>query len=360
MRNFFKKKFISIFILLVLIIVIGIKTSFLPFLFQLAFDKGINLNQVDGKINVLLLGIGGQGHEGPNLTDTIIFASVDTKKNKVTLVSVPRDLWMPDLKNKINTAYALGGLIFAKSEVSRILNQPIEYGLRLNFDGFVQAVDLVGGLDVNISNTLDDYQYPIDGKEIDPCGHTDLEIASLSAQIASGSATETDSFPCRYIHIHFDKGLNHMDGKAALEFVRSRHALGDEGTDFARSARQEKIIKAFKDKLLSPTTILNPAKVISLYAILKSNVDTDIASTELDDFIRLGQNLRNAKIETAVLDLGDPSRKRAGLLINPPTGSVYNFEWVLIPRIGNGSFQEIQGYVDCELTVGQCTTSPLP
>lgn len=367
MRKFFKKKFIPIFVLLILIIVVGIKTSFLPFLFQLVFDKGINLKQVDGKVNILLLGIGGQRHDGPNLTDTIIFASIDTAKNKITLVSVPRDMWMPDLKNKINTAYAVGedkkrgeGLILAKSEVSKILNQPIEYGLRLNFDGFVQAVDLIGGLDVNVSNTLDDYQYPIDGKENDPCGHTDLEIASLSAQIASGSANETDSFPCRYIHVHFDKGLNHMDGKAALEFVRSRHALGDEGTDFARSARQEKIIKAFKDKLLAPTTIFNPAKVISLYAILKSNVDTDIASTEFDDFIRLGQKLRNAKIETAVLDLGDPTKKRAGLLINPPTGSIYDFEWVLIPRIGNGNFQEIQGYVDCELTVGRCTTSTLP
>ena len=67
-----------------------------------------------------------------------------------------------------------------------------------------------------------------------------------------------------------------MDGKTALTFVRSRHAEGEEGSDFARSKRQEKIIQAFKDKLFSFQTIINPAKIISLYDILKDSIDTDI------------------------------------------------------------------------------------
>lgn len=361
-----KKVFGALVVLLVLVTLL-FKSNFLPFLFQLVFDTGVNLNQVNGKVNILLLGIGGAGHDGPDLTDTIIFASIDQSKDKITLVSIPRDLWVPDLNNKINTAYAIGenkkkglGLVLTKSIVSKILNQPVEYGFRLDFSGFEQAVDLVGGLDVNVSNTLDDYQYPIDGKENDSCGHSDTQIASLSAQIASGSASELDAFPCRYIHIHFDKGLNHMDGKQALEYVRSRHAVGDEGSDFARSARQEKVIKAFKDKILSPTTLFNPVKLLSLYTTIKANVDTDIKPTEMDDFIRLGQNLRGAKIETAVIDYGDSTTKRPGLLINPQPSGKYNFEWVLVPRIGNGNFQEIQGFVDCELKIGKCTTSPIP
>lgn len=362
-----RKKIFGAFVILFFLAFILLKSSFLPFLFQLVFDRGVSLNQVNGKVNILLLGIGGPGHDGPDLTDTMIFASIDQSKDKITLVSIPRDLWVPDLNNKINTAYAIGenkkrglGLVLAKSVVSKILNQPVEYGFRLDFSGFEQAVDLVGGLDVNVTNTLDDYQYPIDGKENDSCGHSNTEIASLSAQIASGSASELDAFPCRYIHIHFDKGLNHMDGKQALEFVRSRHAVGSEGSDFARSARQEKVIKAFKDKILSPTTLFNPVKLLSLYTTIKANVDTDIKPTEMDDFIRLGQNLRGAKIETAVIDYGDAATKRPGLLTNPQPSEKYKYEWVLIPRIGNGNFQEIQGFVDCELKVGKCTTSPLP
>lgn len=331
------------------------QTNFFPFIFQLIFNKGVNLKEFDGRINILILGTGGVEHEGPNLTDTIFFASINPTKNNVTLVSIPRDLWVPSLSNKINTAYAVGGLPLAEKTVSKILNQPIGYGARLNFNGFVQAVNLVGGVDVNIAKAFDDYEYPIEGKENDPCGHKAEDLASLAS-----SSSQLKEFPCRYTHIHFDKGENHLNGESALKYVRSRHALGDEGTDFARSARQEKVIKAFKDKIFSLQTVINPVRLISLYNILKNNIDTDIKKDELDDFVRLFQSLRNTKIEAAIIDYGDPDKKKSGLLINPPISSKYNFQWVLIPRIGEGNFQEIQGYIDCEITLGGCSTSPLP
>ncbi len=331
------------------------QSNFFPFLFQLVFDKGINLKQVDGRINLLLLGTGGKKHEGPDLTDTIIFVSINPSKNDVTLVSVPRDLWAPSLSAKINTAYPKGGLALSEKAVSKILNQPISYGVRLNFDGFVQAVDLVGGLDLTVDRTFDDFEYPIDGKENDPCGHKPEDLASLAT-----SSSQLKEFPCRYRQIHFNRGNTHLNGEKALEFVRSRHAEGDEGTDFARSARQEKVIKSFKDKIFSFQTILNPARFISLYTILKGNIDTDIKQTEIDDFIRLSQSMKNTKVRAAIIDFGNSEKKRAGLLINPPITAEYNFQWVLIPRIGNGNFQEIQGYIDCEITLGGCSTSALP
>ncbi len=351
-----KKILIVSFILVVSILILG--KNFFPFVFELLFNKDINLRTSGTRINVLLLGTSGQNHEGPNLTDTIIFSALDPSKKEVTLVSVPRDLWVPGLNQKVNTAYAIGenqkqgdGLILAKKTVSKILNQPVDYAVRFNFNGFTETVDLIGGIDVEVENTFDDYEYPIDGKEDDPCGHKQEELKKLAT-----ASSQLKEFPCRYMRVHFERGIQHLDGKSALEFVRSRHAQGPEGTDFARSARQEKVIKAFKDKVLAPQTLFNPIKLISLYAIFKNNIDTDIVRKEFDDFIRLAQRLQNSKVKSAVLDYGGD--ERSGLLIHPPITEQYNFQWALIPRTGNGNFLEIQKYVDCQIKTGDCDIFP--
>lgn len=354
------KKTILIIIGIVFLILVGrvvVRTANLfPVLFGLVFNRGIDLKQSDDHINILLLGIGGGVHDGPNLTDTIIFASLDPKTNKINLVSIPRDLWVPDLKAKINTAYSTGegkreggGLILTKAVVSKVLNQPVDYGLRIDFNGFVKAVDLIGGLDIEVDRTFDDYEYPIEGKENDPCGQKEEDLQKLAT-----ASSQLEAFPCRYVHLHFNKGLQHLDGEKALQFVRSRHANGQEGSDFARSRRQEKIIKAFRDKVFSPQTLLNPAKMLDLYDVLKGSIDTDIMQNEFDDFIRLAQKFGGAKIESAVLDSGDAEEDRPGLLVSPQPGIDYGFAWVLIPRKGNGNFSEIQQYIDCELKIGSC------
>lgn len=366
MRSRNKKSFniFTVFAVVLIVIFIFKTANLYPFLFQLVFDRGIALKQTNSRVNILLLGIGGGSHEGPNLTDTIIFASIDPKNNKTTLVSIPRDLWMPDLNGnskKINSAYAQGelikkggGLPLAKAAIRKITGQDVDYGIRIDFSGFVKAVDTVGGLDINVDNTFDDYQYPIDGKEADSCGHSQEELKLLTS-ISEDQLVQT--FPCRYKHLHFNKGLNHMNGETALEFVRSRHANGDEGSDFARSKRQEKIINSFKNKVLSPQTLINPGKIISLYNILEGSIDTDIKQNEFDDFLRLAQKMKSAKIQNVVLDTGDEQVKSPGLLINPPISSDYNYEWILIPRIGNGNFAEIQKYLFCEINIGNCTIS---
>jgi anionic cell wall polymer biosynthesis LytR-Cps2A-Psr (LCP) family protein len=244
--------------------------------------------------------------------------------------------------------------------VSKILGQPIDYGIRIDFAGFVKAVDMIGGLDVVADNTFDDNIYPIEGKEADPCGKTEADIKAFT-DTASASAEQNLAifFPCRYQHVHFDKGLNHMDGIQALEFVRSRHALGTEGTDFARSARQQKVIKAVKDKVLSLGILLNPGKVMGLYDILQSSIDTDINQNEFDDFIRLAQQMKGAAITNTVLDQGDSQTGRSGLLINP-NSSDYGGAWVLTPRIGAGNYLEIQKYVKCEIEIGNCAVPKTP
>lgn len=352
--------FLGVF--LVLFIAFSTVLNVSPFIFQLVFNKGVEVKKTEGNINILLLGIGGGTHEGPDLTDTIIFASVNPDKNKVTLVSIPRDLWVTSLKGKINTAYAIeegkkkgGGLILTKSIVENMLNQKVNYGIRIDFNGFVKALDAMGGIDVLVDNTFDDYEYPVSGKENETCGHNDEELVMLAS-----ASSQLEAFPCRYQHLHFDKGLTHMDGKTALEYVRSRHAQGDEGTDFARSKRQEKVISAFKEKALALQTILNPTKILSLYSLLKDSIDTDIAESEFDDFIRLAQKMQHAKIQSTVLDYGDLEKSRFGLLANPPISEQYQYEWTLIPRIGDNEFSEIQQYVKCEIKIGDCIIGKTP
>ena len=358
---------VGIFVVILAVFIIVKTANLYPFLFHLFFDKGVALKETNNRINILLLGIGGGSHDGPNLTDTIILASLDLKNNKMTLISIPRDLWMPDLEpanKKINGAYAYGeekrkggGLLLSKKIVEKVTGWDVDYGLRIDFSGFVKAVDIVGGLDVMVDNSFVDYQYPISGKENDSCNKTPEELQSLATLSAELLPQE---LPCRYKYLRFDKGLQRMDGETALEFVRSRNSEGNEGSDFARSKRQEKVIKAFKDKVLSAQTLINPAKILSLYSVLKGSIDTDIKQDEFDDFVRLAQKINQLKINSAVIDTGDEQAQRPGLLMNPPITSDYNLEWVLIPRLGNGNFTEIQKYIDCEVKTGNCSVSIKP
>lgn len=333
-------------------------------LFQVVINKKIELKKEDDHVNLLLLGRGGARHDGPNLTDTIIFASLDTKNKKVTLVSIPRDLWVPQLNSKINAAYADGeekrkggGLIEAKSVVSKITGQNIDYGIVIDFSGFVRAVDMIGGVDVKVDRSFDDYEYPAEGKEDDLCGHSEQEIKDYTAT-ESAELELQKYFSCRYEHVHFDAGLNHMDGQTALKFVRSRHATGAEGTDFARSQRQEKVIQAVKDKVFSLDTILNPAKLFGLYDTLKSSIDTNIPTSQFDDFIKLARDMKKAQIKSGVIDIGDENRE--GLLIHPEISSEYRYEWVLIPALGVQNYAGIQKYINCTVLSNCPTLSPAP
>ncbi len=366
----FKKILVFLSLFLILGLEVVVKGGFIsPILFQVLFNKNIELKKTaveDQSINILLLGIGGGNHEGPKLTDTIILANLNLKDKKVSLVSLPRDIWSFDLRDRVNSAYARGeskkeggGLVLAESIVSKITGQSVNYGIVIDFSGFTKSVDLMGGLDINVDKAFDDKQYPITGNENELCGHTEEEVKEFTA--SNSAETELpDFFPCRYEHLRFEKGEQHMDGETALKFVRSRHALGSEGTDFARSQRQEKVIKAFMDKAFSLKIIGNPTKIIGLYNTVKDSIDTDIPQEEFDDFIKLGQKFQNAKLQSVVIDYGDEEEKRGGLLTHPPTSEKYDYKWTLVPRIGENDFSEIHEYVKCRFTRVDCIVSEIP
>ena len=217
------------------------------------FEKG-GFDRMQGRTNILLLGTGGEGHAGSNLSDTIILASVNLTKKDIALVSIPRDLWILALSAKVNSAYATGeekkkgaGLDFARDTIEDIVGVPIHYVVRVDFTGFIRAVDLVGGLEINVARGFDDFKYPIAGREDDTCGFTISEIETdrvkqVQILTATGSAVLQDPFTCRYEHVHFDSGLQLMVGETALKYIRSRMGSNGAGSDFDRSERQKTVI----------------------------------------------------------------------------------------------------------------------
>lgn len=384
--------------LLLLSLVIGILIALAIFLITLSgtstyvnyIFSGTSLKSSDGRVNVLLLGIAGGMHQGGSLTDTIMVASYDLKKGQVYLISIPRDLWLPALQSKANAVYQIGllqgsGLGLTKTVMGNIVGLPIHYGLRIDFRGFVQAIDTLGGIEVSVDKSFDDFSYPIEGKENDLCGYQEQEIdftqeqaAQLNIEpgkrkvfiapdgfIATDSAQEDKGakyFSCRYEHISFEKGLTHMDGQAALKFVRSRRGTNGEASDFARSKRQEKVLEAIRSKILSFETLTSPSKISQLLKTFGQSIDTDISVKDALEFYKLSRKI--TKTHSFVLD--DSQRSglpdgRTSLLINPPRED-YGGAYVLISQ--DDDFATIQEYVrkilKGEITEYDATASARP
>lgn len=328
----------------------------LSVLYGLTVDKAINLvSPKKESFNIAILGIGGGNHEGPDLTDTIILANINVKQNKVHMFSIPRDLWVDDAKDKINSIYAKAkeknksGLDAVKDALFSIAGQRVDYILVLDFEGFVKLIDHLGGIKVDVARSFQDAEYPVTGKEEDPCGKPEEELENLATL-----SSQLEAFPCRYKTVSFSKGETVMDGETALEFVRSRHGTGGEGSDFARASRQQLVIQAIKDKAFSLGVILNPVKLIGIYNILKENIDTNIDIEKIDDFIKLAKKLQNGGIKNYVIDEGNPAEDRYGLLVNPPITEKFRYKWVLAPRIGGGDYSEIHDYIDCHIENREC------
>jgi polyisoprenyl-teichoic acid--peptidoglycan teichoic acid transferase len=266
----------------------------------------------DGRINILMMGIGGSGHEGANLSDTLIVASIDPRTKDVAMLSLPRDLWVPIPgfgSGKINAAHAYGesrkveggGPALAKLTISKLLDLPIHYYARIDFNGFKKGIDAVGGVDVVVEKNLHDPQYPADkGWGFAPF--------SLKA------------------------GPQHLNGAMALRFARCRH--GSCGNDFGRAARQQQLLVAFRDKVLSLPTLTSPSKMGALLDTVGSSARTDLQVSELWKLMEIMEGIDGSKVVSKVLD-NSPD----GLLVSGNIGGAY----VELPRTGN--WEEIRGYV---------------
>ncbi len=278
------------------------------------------------RVNILLLGIGGTGHEGPQLTDTIIFASLEPSSNRAGLISIPRDLSVPIPGygwRKINHANAFGeqddqghGPELAARVVGDILSQEIPYYIRVDFDGFSELIDDIGGVDIYVDRTFTDPEYPIDGRENTECGET-------TGASAEGEAITVSNYSCRFEALSFVQGWTHLDGTTALKYVRSRHGTNGEGSDFARARRQQNVLLAVKDKVFSAKTLLNPLRITRLMDTLRDNIKTNLS---VGEFLRVAELLKSfdgAKLTSHVLDVEENSQLYAASV---------NGAYVLLPK----------------------------
>ncbi len=266
--------------------------------------------EADDRINFLILGVGGAGHEGAELADTIIFSSFRPSTNQVGMISIPRDLFVPvpgyEGWRKVNSvnAYAeakqdgQGGPATA-DVLGDVFAQEIQYYVKIDFRGFESFIDELGGVNVYVDRAFTDGQYPILGMEEADCG------TSVTVEGEDGEEITVPSYSCRYEVLQFEEGWQHMDGATALKFARSRKGSNGEGSDFARAARQQKILLAVKGELLSGATLLNPGRIAKLFETVKSNINTNLTIGEL---IRLATFLPQIDDKTITHHvLNDPS-----------------------------------------------------
>ncbi len=237
-----------------------------------------------GQINILLLGIGGPGHDGPYLSDTMILVQVRPEDHKATLISIPRDYLAnlgPSGFQKINNAFSNGytknndwaqGGKAARDAVSAMSGLDIPYFAVADFQGFQKAVDLVDGVDVTIDRTFTDYTFP-----------NDKTLGYLEP-------------------VTFKQGQEHMNGQRALIFARSRHAAGIEGSDFARSQRQQKIINAFKTKVIDLNLITDINKINKLFSVVSDHVHTNLSPGEMVHLYNLAKDYSSDNISSLSLD----------------------------------------------------------
>jgi LCP family protein required for cell wall assembly len=234
------------------------------------------------RINILLLGIDRRGGTGwGHLTDTIIIVSVDAVNNTVSMLSIPRDLYLeiPGVKeDRINVAnvygfrydYPGGGPALLKRTIEQNFGISLDYYVMVDFEGFKQVIDTLGGVDVNVPRALHDTMYP-DPRPGDPFAYTT---------------------------IHFDAGWQHMDGQRALQYARSRMST----TDFDRAKRQQQVLLAIREKAVDLGILNLITKLPSLFATMGNMVKTDMTLNEMKDLALLAPQIDLGNIKSAVIE----------------------------------------------------------
>ncbi len=280
---------------------------------------------ISTRTNLLVMGYGGLGHDGAYLTDSMVVVSVNPLNKHTTLVSVPRDLWIQyppssGQYTKINSIYEFGsnfnknpvaGGDAAAQKISLVTGLNVKYWITINFAGFRDLINSIGGIDVYVPNAFN----------------------------ACYPANDDPNINASWIKIQFNKGTQHMDGETAIRYARAREPLEVCGkgtsmnlaelTDFARSARQQIIIKAVLTKIKQISTW---PKLFDAMTALQHTIYTNMSLADLSAF-------------ALKMNLSDPHTAHVGLsnqnvLVDSQSS---DGQYILLPQ--NNNWQLITDYV---------------
>jgi LCP family protein required for cell wall assembly len=287
-----------------------------------------------GRVTILLAGNSADdpGHDGANLTDSIVLVSIDTVHNDSFILSIPRDLWVNFGTNKcsfgnigkINAVYECGqdtnfnepgfpkgGMGLLEKDVNQFFGVNINYYGLIDYTAFRDAVNAVGGVNFTVNSD-------------DPRGLYDPSYDY-------------------YTHgplVKLTNGTHVLNGQQALNLARARgDAYGSYGypqADFNRTQNQRQLLIALKDKGLSVGVLSNPTKVSSLSDAIGSNVQTDFKTDE----VRRLYNLSKIISDTSVRSIG-----LADTNVNLVTTGTIDEQSVVIPRAGVGNYSQIQAFI---------------
>lgn len=310
---------------------------------QINFDTS-DVQEEDKKtLNILLAGYGGAGHQGGYLSDIIQVAHFDFEKKQIIFISIPRDLYLLDKDQqgyKVNTLMSSGmnqgegilsGLELMQKSIGQIIGLPIKYSIGIDFVGFQRTIGReLGSIEVNVSQTLEDPWYPIEGAQLDPCGYTPEEIASLTAN-HSGFELES-KFACRYEHLLYKQGKVKMEGHDALAYVRSRHS----SSDYDRSRRQVEVLTAIREKLFKLEALKNIPKYYEAFSKnVTTNLNLEIAKY-LAPLLLDANNFEIKSINLSPENVLASSKSSAGAFIT-------------IPKAGINNWTEVQKFIEKQL-----------
>ncbi len=262
-----------------------------------------------GFTNFLLLGGGDKDHDGIDLTDSIMVVSLDPWKTKsVVMLSLPRDLYALSTekmgKGRINELYRnyksylrytdkltsqVASQLSMKelgAEIGRKLGMEIHHVVKVDFTAFVEVVNTLGGVDIDVPYDIVDTEYP-------------------------GPNYTFEAFEIR-------KGMQHMDGETALKYARSRHTT----SDFGRSARQQQLLQALGEKAKASGIARSPGTLTELLKILSDHVETTMTFAEILGAAKLGERIDRKNIinQTLNIETGifSPFATPGGFLYTPP------------------------------------------
>lgn len=266
-----------------------------------------HLDQLPKQSNFLLLGTDQvSGREGePELTDTILLLQLDTQAQLLKTLALPRDLYNQPYQTKINALYQYGKERYPEEPerfptevIAEMTGVQIDHSVVLNINDLEELIDILGGIEVDVPVAFTDPQFPRENVDVSQ----ERDPAVL------------------YKEVSFALGPQHMDGQRALEYMRSRHAEGDEGTDLARSQRQQLVIAAMLDKLEETRSATTLGKLYRFYLDHFANY---LSLEEIIDLLTpavvVNQEWRSPSFTLQNQQLSIYPEQEDGLLLQPPT-----------------------------------------